>query len=741
MSTITASTSIHLKMDGSTNIQYNLDGVGFITITAWPVTITNGNAIPGPSAILNVICDVDLTISSSTGGTTGYFIVGSSYITFDGSSNNININAIIGYPGLIRNGRDNVIVKNFITNVSLASGSTLENSGGWLCQSYYARDISDNFIQNCTNNGPVNGVDAGGIAGRAVAFFRGWVTFTNCINNGEISTDSAGGIVGIAAGQVSQTLLLINCTNNGLISGSRAGGIAGRGAGFQNGLGTFINCTNTGVISGLDAGGIIGPVSGSVYIENSRNTGNISGVNSGGIVGASAGGANNEIVTIRKCFSTGNITGQYAGGIVGANFSYNNTQRCEISNSYSTGSISGNNAGGIIGADVGFTTGSVTPVIDISNCYSLGAIATTCGGICGGWNSVAYTATPIVTITNCYSWGSVTDASSGIVATSLPIPTNQNNIYVANSIWADTTANASLTSGTTPTNINTNNPGSTWTKIANNTTTPYVLSSFNAQIYNPNSASSSSSNYTTSAGLFTDSSYNLLYNNQVSNVATILVFVSKGTPSPYYYSYNTNTFVFTNSNPATSTESIDVNITPSNGVLSISVACFKKGTKILCENEIYIPIEELKIGDLVKTYKHGYQKIIMHAHSSLCDYFHNKINKLYTYSREKNPDLIEDLHLTGGHSLLVDALTEEESTHMQKIQWSKDTYMVEDKYKLLACFSSNLYIAAEQNVEIYHFTLEPPENAIPDHVYAVYANGILAESCSKIAMEKTCNNI
>jgi hypothetical protein len=236
--------------------------------------------------------------------------------------------------------------------------------------------------------------------------------------------------------------------------------------------------------------------------------------------------------------------------------------------------------------------------------------------------------------------------------------------------------------------------------------------------------------------LFTDSSYNLLYNNQVSNVATARVFVAKGS-TPYYYSYNSNTFQFTNSNPGTSTEIIDVNITPSNGVLSISVACFKKGTKILCENEIYIPIEELKIGDLVKTYKHGYQKIIMFAHSRLCEYSKNRTNKLYTYSREKNPDLIEDLHLTGGHSLLVDALTEEESTHMQKIKWSKDGRMVEDKYKLLACFSDNLAVSVEQNVEIYHFTLEPPENAKPNYVYGIYANGILAESCSQGAMEKS----
>ena len=41
--------------------------------------------------------------------------------------------------------------------------------------------------------------------------------------------------------------------------------------------------------------------------------------------------------------------------------------------------------------------------------------------------------------------------------------------------------------------------------------------------------------------------------------------------------------------------------------------CFNQGTKILCCNknlkEEYISIENLKKGDLVKTYKHGYKKI------------------------------------------------------------------------------------------------------------------------------------
>jgi hypothetical protein len=171
--------------------------------------------------------------------------------------------------------------------------------------------------------------------------------------------------------------------------------------------------------------------------------------------------------------------------------------------------------------------------------------------------------------------------------------------------------------------------------------------------------------------------------------------------------------------------------------------CFKKGTKILCENDIYIPIEEIKIGTLVKTYKHGYKKVIKCLHeklrntcspdNSLENSFQNRCNKLYTYSRESNPDLIEDLHLTGGHSLLLDTLTDEQTNNMQQIPWpSKDDYMVEDKYKLLSCFNRELYVSTEQNVEIFHIKLEPPKNANPNYIYGIYANGILAESSGQL---------
>ena len=146
-----ATEAIYLQMNVSV-IQYS---VGTLTTpgvftdisgTDFPVTTTNSN--PGASTILKVIATQSLTISTST----SYFIVGSTYITFDGSGNTITMSNLSNYPGLIQNGTNvavgkaNIIVQNF--NI-VGSGSTETNlSGGWLCQSYFGKASLANYIIN-----------------------------------------------------------------------------------------------------------------------------------------------------------------------------------------------------------------------------------------------------------------------------------------------------------------------------------------------------------------------------------------------------------------------------------------------------------------------------------------------------------------------------------------------------------------------------------------------------------------
>jgi hypothetical protein len=282
-----------------------------------------------------------------------------------------------------------------------------------------------------------------------------------------------------------------------------------------------------------------------------------------------------------------------------------------------------------------------------------------------------------------------------------------------------------------PTNVVLDNSGNFYVGVAGNqiarlTSTGTLSNTSNLAL------SSSGPIAFTNYGLVFDGSLNLFVSDNInsrvikSRPKTFVFGGPSATNSEAFYGTPVTTYLYNITTSATAT------------TFGLNIVCFKKGTKILCENDVYIPIEELKINDLVKTYKQGYQKIIKIAHSRLCDYVQSAYNQMYTYSRESNPDLIEDLHLTGGHSLLLDTLTDEESNDMKKIHWpTTEEYMVEDKFKLLACFSHKLHISTEQNAEIYHLTLEPPENAKPSYVYGIYANGILVESCSESGMEQT----
>ena len=798
---------VSLRMNAGL-VQYSTDQTNWFNIAStanWPVTITNTN--PGTSSILRVVVTENLIISNAYGNTSGYFIAGSTYITFDGSGNTITTNNITLYPGFIQNGTNaangfaNVIVKNFTTEMT---SSTLADYAGWLCQEYFGTGVSGNEITNCTNTGVVDGEGAGGIAGYGVGGGGGSATFTGCTNSGEISRFLAGGIAGTQAGE-NGSVTFMECTNSGIISGNRvggiagaqagqsgsatfencansgnftstgsnAGGIAGTEAGVSNGSANFTNCTNSGAINGESSGGIaglfVGYDSGSANFMGCTNSGAINAINAGGIAGKEAGsanssvtftncfstgditsaaifgggivasnaGLNNGLVTLTNCFSTGIISGQYSGGIAGWGFGFNSSINCIISGCYSTGAISGNNAGGIVGANVGFTNNvSITPNVNITNSYSLGAVSTTAGGICGGSEGTsAYAVEPTITITNCYSSGTIVDANSGLVAVSLTSPTSQINLttpntYVAGGIgsWSDANAKANLTG--TPTSITINNPGSTWTTLGSNT--PYILSAYNATLYSPSSAASSY-NYTSDASVFGSTSgytYTLVYTSQVGNVATAHVAVSKGT-APYYYSYNVNTFTLTNNN--VSDDLITSLIISSNGVLyfTLPVACFLEGTKILCfENneEVYRPIESIQKGDLVKTIYNGYMPVCMMGASRIYnpgnDY--RVANRLYKCPKEKYPTLFEDLYITGCHSILVPWMTDDQWENTKAV--NGHVYVTDNHFRLIACADEKAEpFNKEGFMNIYHIALDHDDICMN---YGIYANGLLVETCS-----------
>jgi len=409
------------------NIYYSINNDGVARPINWPVTFVNSNPVEGNILTVSIY---NITISNVS----QYFITGSNYITYDAHIIPVTIiSNVPNYPGLIQNGTSsangfsNVIVKNI--NNAISGSSTLANFGGWICQTTFGSGASNILIDNCSNSGNINGSLAGGICGSNI-------------------------------GSNSGNILITNCSNSGIISGYATGGICGSSAGFNNGTVTITNCSNSGVISGNYAGGIC----------------------------ANDAGSNNGTVSITNCKNSGIISGIFAGGITGDWFCLNTNKLCSIINCYNTCLISGSNAGGITGADVGYNDNAAyTPKILIQNCYSLGNISTTCGGICGGTEGSPYFRNPIVNIKNCYtSYNSIADSGSEYLSTSLPTAVRNSIIFtnVYSSLinnWSDINANSSLT-GSKSIYRNTrlyryySNFGSTWYYNQNNT--PFLLISY-----------------------------------------------------------------------------------------------------------------------------------------------------------------------------------------------------------------------------------------------------------------------
>ena len=151
-------------------------------------------------------------------------------------------------------------------------------------------------------------------------------------------------------------------------------------------------------------------------------------------------------------------------------------------------------------------------------------------------------------------------------------------------------------------------------------------------------------------------------------------------------------------------------------------SCFNKGTNILTEKG-YVRIEDLKKGDLVKTYLHGYKEI-----TKIGKGFgkNNNANKLLNMHIYENVNFEEPLIMTGGHSILVDDLRiyKEENE-----KWFRgNTYKIDDKYLLLATVSNDFVeIKDGSEFEYYHLVLE---NEDENGQYGIWANNVLTESAS-----------
>jgi len=161
------------------------------------------------------------------------------------------------------------------------------------------------------------------------------------------------------------------------------------------------------------------------------------------------------------------------------------------------------------------------------------------------------------------------------------------------------------------------------------------------------------------------------------------------------------------------------------------VLCFKEDSKILClkdDKEVEVKIQDLRPATLVKTVNNGYMKVTVVSKSILNNPAGSERvkDKLYKCSKEKYPELSEDLYITGCHSILVNTLSLEQQEKI-KATFGR-LYITSNKYRLMAMIDERAEPCIEPGeVAIYHFALDNDEIC---YNYGVYANGLLVESCN-----------
>lgn len=162
----------------------------------------------------------------------------------------------------------------------------------------------------------------------------------------------------------------------------------------------------------------------------------------------------------------------------------------------------------------------------------------------------------------------------------------------------------------------------------------------------------------------------------------------------------------------------------------IDPACFIEGIKLYTHvknKDVYINIENLRSGDLVNTYLHGKKSIKFIGKGHM-------INNPSVWNRcvkklPKSNNMIDDLLVTGAHSILVDTLSEKEEEGMVSIYGTADR-KIDDKTLVLS-WVSDKFEAVHDNKEYtyYHLVLEHDNDE--NKRYGIWANGVLTESQSE----------
>jgi hypothetical protein len=170
----------------------------------------------------------------------------------------------------------------------------------------------------------------------------------------------------------------------------------------------------------------------------------------------------------------------------------------------------------------------------------------------------------------------------------------------------------------------------------------------------------------------------------------------------------------------------------------LDVVCFLRGSKILCADGSYVNIEDLTTAHIIKTNGAGGQKKVHSLARGRILHNNSKRDKnmLYVYKADKF-NLIEDLVITGNHSVLIDNLSKEERGAI--VNDMGRVFVTGNKYRLPAYLDNrNSLYDINGDYEIWHLSLE---NTDPKMNYGIWANGLLVETCSIYHLEKKLQNM
>jgi hypothetical protein len=111
--------------------------------------------------------------------------------------------------------------------------------------------------------------------------------------------------------------------------------------------------------------------------------------------------------------------------------------------------------------------------------------------------------------------------------------------------------------------------------------------------------------------------------------------------------------------------------------------------------------------------------------------------QLYKCSKDKYPELTEDLVVTGCHSILVKNFKSEEEREKTAAVNHGNIYATDGLYRLPACVDTRASVyETPGEYTIYHLALENEDYYMN---YGIYANGLLVESCSKRFLKELSN--